>query len=978
VINSLRNKFYFCVLIALISFFSIVSFAQSVYTLKPDDSHAVYLTAEDFGAHGDGVSDDSDALQHAIDRAQKTLHHGIVFIPEGRYRLTKTIHVWAGIRLIGYGAKRPVFLLAPNTPGFQEGDGRYMLWFTDERTPEGQPIADASEFTFYSAASNLDFEIGPGNSAAVAARFNVAQHSFISHADFHLASGRAAIEQIGNQASDIHVYGGDFGIITGKTSPAWQFLLMDSSFEGQHIAAIRTQEAGFTLIRDRFADAPVAIEIPDGEVEQLYGRDLQMERISSVVLRAGDVKNLRSEITLENIACKSVRRFVEGTDAAAGVSIPGNSFVEEKFTLGLEIDASGRETGIALHHQERPLRGKPASWRSDVPALPPMADWVNVKSLGAKGDGGTDDTAILQRAIDTHTTLYFPSGRYRLSGSLRLRPDTALIGFSPFTTQFVLADADAHFQSAGPAMALLVAPRGGKNIVSGVGIATGNANPRAAGVEWKAGAQSLLDDVEFIRAHSEYISALESAVPAPPLFAQRVHVELDAQYPSLWIHDGGGGTFRGIWSHGGTAKAGLVIESTRTPGVIYQFSCEHHMRNEVRMDHSANWKIYDLQTEEENPEGADAVAIQLDHAHDLLFANTYMYRVSRNVLPKPYAVMARGSSGVVFDNVKVFSQTRLAFDNSAFDESSGVKVRAHHFVHFELTNLRQGAPLPLPSVFAPDAKLMQVATGFSNASGLTADGAGTIYFSDAAMHTIYRYDEATGKAEAIAKTPELSPMVLSFVTPSVLLAVNNEKSVTGVQTDTGAISAISGASSAKPGTTLLLPVGLHNEAVQLDWMLAHKGYVYRRGSNTARRSDLIPEPREYFYAPDSVTALMAGGTWRPLLQSSQLVAFAVGEEHYITDEDDAKTWMAKLEADDALSKRLFTERGGTAVVADRDGNVYLAGDQVYVYNRQGRQTGILEIPERPSSLCFGGRDHRTLFIGARGSLYAIRTNVSGK
>src|SRR5579872_3211733 len=82
---------------------TVISHAQSVYTQRPDDPLAVYLTAKDFGAHGDGVGDDSGALQHAIDRAQETLHHGIVFIPEGRYRLTKTVHVWAGIRLIGYG-----------------------------------------------------------------------------------------------------------------------------------------------------------------------------------------------------------------------------------------------------------------------------------------------------------------------------------------------------------------------------------------------------------------------------------------------------------------------------------------------------------------------------------------------------------------------------------------------------------------------------------------------------------------------------------------------------------------------------------------------------------------------------------------------------------------------------------------------------------------------------------------------------------
>jgi hypothetical protein len=293
-----------------------------------------------------------------------------------------------------------------------------------------------------------------------------------------------------------------------------------------------------------------------------------------------------------------------------------------------------------------------------------MRSWVNVQDLGAKGDGGTDDTAVLQQAIDAHVSLYFPSGFYRLTGSLHLRANTALIGFSPFTTQFILTDNDPHFQGEGSAIPLVIAPRGGTNIVSGIGFATGNANPRAAGVVWMAGATSLLDDVDFWRGRSEYVKALEPMAPVPLPPGQRPPMQLDAQYPSLWVKDGGGGILRGIWSHGGTAKAGLLIENTSTPGAIYQFSCEHHMRNEVRLDHVANWKIYDLQTEEENPEGQDAVPVELESAHDVLFANTYMYRVSRTVLPKGSAVLAHDSTGVEFDNVKVFSQTRLAFDNT--------------------------------------------------------------------------------------------------------------------------------------------------------------------------------------------------------------------------------------------------------------------------------------------------------------------------
>ncbi len=85
----------------------------------------------------------------------------------------------------------------------------------------------------------------------------------------------------------------------------------------------------------------------------------------------------------------------------------------------------------------------------------------------------------------------------------------------------------------------------------------------------------------------------------------------------------------------------------------------------------------------------------------------------------------------------------------------------------------------------------------------------------------------------------------------------------------------------------------------------------------------------------------------------------------------------KLENDGKLTTGVFAERGGTSIVSDTGGNVYIAGDQVYVYDREGKQVGILELPERPGSLAFGGPDGRTLYIGARSSVYSIRTAASG-
>ena len=106
--------------------------SQSYYPLKLDDPGAVYLTKDNFTVHADGLTDDSAAIQAAIDKVEADHGEGILFIPEGKYRITRTIYVWPSVRIIGYGATRPEFLLADNTPGYQQGIG-YMFFFAGGR-----------------------------------------------------------------------------------------------------------------------------------------------------------------------------------------------------------------------------------------------------------------------------------------------------------------------------------------------------------------------------------------------------------------------------------------------------------------------------------------------------------------------------------------------------------------------------------------------------------------------------------------------------------------------------------------------------------------------------------------------------------------------------------------------------------------------------------------------------------------------------
>ena len=987
---------------------SVIGAAQSVYLQRPDDPHAIEARPGFAGLHGDGIADDADALQAAINRVQETTGEGIVFLGEGRYRLSHTIYLWSGIRLIGYGQHRPTLLLAAHTPGFQQGHaflgtGRYMLQFASRRPSNNRPVLDANEFTFYSSVSNVNFEIGDGNPAAIAIRFHVAQHSFLAHMDIHVGNGRAGIEDVGNQAHDINIDGGEYGIVSKRTAPAWQFLLMDAHIRGQRIAAIHTEEVGMTLVRVELADAPVAVEISHGMAEQFYGRDLLLRNIRRAAIVLGDVTRQHHQITLEGVTCANVTRLLEGGEVATGwtpIPAPSRFFVEQKLTLGQEIGNDGREGAIALRHREAKLASAPALPPTDIPALPAVADWTNVKTLGVKGDGGSDDTVALQQAIDMHRVLYLPSGVYRLHGTLHLRPDTILIGLNPATTLLTLRESDPNFMGGGDSVPLVDTPRGGTAIITGVAVATGDVAPRVAGILWRAGPHSLIDDVNFPRGRGSAIAVLAPSFPKPPTAAASDSVKnvtdyKGTQFPSLWIRDGGGGVIRDVWTANTMARAGWRVEDTDTPGIAYQVSCEHHPHNEVQFAHAAHWTVYALQTEEESPDGTEATALELDNAHDITFANLFDYRVSRNVLPKIAAVLSRDSGSVRLENMHNFSQTRLAFDNSVSDETSSIRVRTHDFTTFTIgPQLRVGPPLPVPAAFEANAKLQKVAEGFNNATGLTASPEGDVFFTDAAHHRVYRWSEKTKQPVVISEDID-APQSSTFVAPATLLIIDNAKLVYALPAYGPGKALALPAGQEADGTTLLLPVGLHEDLATLERLVAGTGYIYAPRSNMAVTGFDEHEPRTFYYAPGTTIAVEGAGapgassaagprgaassigTWKPDLQAMQLAPFAVGASHLVASEDDDKVYRVHLATASRIESNVFAPRSGTSVVEDVAGNVYVAGAEVFVYDKTGHLTGTLAVPERPSSLAFGGKDHRTLFIGARSGLYAIRTAVPG-
>lgn len=939
---------------------------ESFYPVRLDDPEAVYLTAEDFGVVADGVADDSTALQAAVDSVAAKGQPGVLFVPGGRYRLGKTVYVWPGVRLIGYGADRPVFVLGEDTPGFQDGEGKYMLYFSGGRGREpNDPPRDANPGTFYSAASNIDIQIEAGNPAAVAIRFHVAQHCYLSHMTFNLGSAKAGLEDIGNVVEDLHFIGGQHAILTARSSPGWPILIIDCTFEGQAQTAITCEEAGLTVIRPRISNMPTAIAFVPDKPDQLWVSDARFENISDAALVISRDTNARTQVNLENVVCRDVPVLARLRETGKTVESPAPIYRVARFSHGLNLAGADADRAIKTTSECEPLESMPTPTAPDIARPPHARSWVNVKTLGVKGDGETDDTAALKEAIAHHNTLYLPMGVYRVTDTIELKPGTALIGLQPASTVLYVANETPGFADRETPRPVIEAPPGGTNILSGIGVYTGAVNRGAVGIKWMAGENSLVNDV---RLHGGHGTRLPGGVHDSRGQDHRGY--WDTQPASLWVADNGGGVFKNIWTPSPYARSGMLVSDTATPGRLYAMSAEHHVSNEVILRDVSNWRFYALQFEAEREESPGALPLLIENARDVLFANTFFYRVVSSFEPYPTAVRVVDPSGIRFRNVHIYSNSKVSYDSAVQDKSKGLEVRDPEFVVLDTSGVIDAGRDSTPeNIIAPGHRVEKLADGFQNISGPAVDGRGNLYFADPRKLRVYRWDVQRHKAVPVRTVPQ-RPEQLVFDRAGNLIVVAYEGDGTVLafdphDPDSEIVPLALQPAEPRPGSTPVLAVNR--------WM----------GDGEFMADSTLRKPHHYV-SPDGTVFIPAGEdfatgatTWGTklcdLMRAFSLAPAVTGERFYVTNELELRTWSFVAGEDGTLSDpRLFVEEGGEGVAVGPDGNVYLAAGQIRVFSPTGDSLGTIDVPQRPTALLFGGTDGKTLFITARSALYAVR------
>ncbi len=966
----------------------------SYYTEKPDDPEAVYFTPENFKISADGKTDVTAELQKAINDLKQEKNFGILFIPQGKYLISKTIYIPKAIRLIGYGQQRPEFILANNDPLYQKeppddkGHAVYMFWFTSRSMESNDTsVPDASAGTFYSAFSNINLSTGTGNPAAVALRIHFAQHSFISHCDIHIGDSKAGIFDVGNFMQDVRFFGGDYGILTTKTSPGWQFTMLDTWFEDQKKAAIYTQEAGLTIIRMQAENVPHVVEIRPDYWEKLFMQDCRFSDVKESAVVISDENNAYNSISLLNIDCKNVPVLASYRKSGTTTAGKGKLYKVDKFVYGLQIDSLGAIPVNKTTLDMEALTSLPDPVPSDIPDLPPMSEWVNLKTLGAVGDDSTDNTDVLQKAIDEHRVIYIPQGWYRITRPVKLKANTVMIGLSPIATQLIIHDNTPAFSGFGSPVPMLEVPGGGNAIITGIGISTGDYNSRALACKWMGGPGSYMNDVKFLGGHGDMDRGpVQPYVRRPRTFTRESRIRpgtdpaWDRQYWSLWITDGGGGVFSDIWTASTYAVNGIYVDNTKTPGKIYELSVEHHVRNEVRFNKVSNWKVYALQCEEESRESPDCQPIEIEASHHLLFANLYTFRVIRMTTPYPWAVRTWNSHDIEVLNFHNYTQIKYTTTNSFYDINSDTQVRP-----WEFARLHIGDRLPPRK---ESGRVEEIAKGFEFADGACSDSKGNVYFCESRLKRIYKWSAQDGNVSLVADF-QWEPQSLACDSKDNLLVVFRYDPQPGYMID-GKQEAFhnppdaSGTSFSGWGNSgfaiRVYSINPDNPEESIQKLPMQKmgsvDPVYKAlyPSNRWRDSHdfneiSVAKPEECYVAPDGRTIIPV---CYDLARACALVGAFPGKPLYATNEYDKRVVRFDVDVMGYVSHlTYFAEKGEFSTAVDKDGNVYVADGNIYVFNPEGKQIDYIEIPERPTTITFGGKEHNTLFVTTSGMLFKV-------
>jgi gluconolactonase len=271
-------------------------------------------------------------------------------------------------------------------------------------------------------------------------------------------------------------------------------------------------------------------------------------------------------------------------------------------------------------------------------------------------------------------------------------------------------------------------------------------------------------------------------------------------------------------------------------------------------------------------------------------------------------------------------------------------------------------------VLAPGARVTKLAGDFAFTEGPACDAAGNVYFTDQPNDRILKWG-IDDKLSTFMQ-PSGRSNGLCFDAEGNLWACADEKNelwkIDPAGKATVVVKDYQGKLLNAPNDLWIAPGGgvyFSDPFYKRDYW--NRGPMEQDGQHV------------YYLAPDHQRLIRVTSD---LEQPNGLIGTRDGKTLYVADIKAKKTYAFDVQPDGTLAgKRLFCEMGSDGMTIDSEGNIYLTGNGVFVFDPSGKQIAHIPVEgERwTANVCFGGADRQTLFITASKGLYAIRTRVKG-
>ena len=549
----------------------------------------VDVAAAPFRADATGERDSTQALQRAIEFARDA--QMVCFFPLGTYTVSDTLVLRHGIHMRSHRAtfmnnlnmpcvlvgsrkgegtpdySRPRIVLRENSPGFGKPETTKAViehWLYQVKrftidTTKGRGGGGSLMNTMF---VNIDVVIGRGNPGATGMHICSCEGSAVQDVTIDATHGHTGIEgATGNGGSwaNVTVIGGRIGLdLRGWTppTPTMEGITLVNQTQAAIVSACRGPLTAVGLKITSRIPGPVIVGQerwgPFDAGMSIVDSEITFDRRSLKGKKATAISSARS-VYLNNV-------YVRGADRVVAGVLPGDprgwTHVSE-FALGkVKTPVKGLDLSAPIYIDGKKVRGPhqdvgtdaapPADlqsghlWSRDFPTWE-LGEAANVKAppYNAKGDSFADDTQALQRAVDENEIVFLPKGYYRVTRTLKLKPNTKLIGIAQHLSVIMARDPEGWFgDSANPKPLVETADsKDADTVIAFVGIRfpmevknsfTGTALPVYA-LKWSCGRKSIF--------RSNVIAPLR-------VFGfkrSKVHKQVPMVRPSVLITGNGGG-----------------------------------------------------------------------------------------------------------------------------------------------------------------------------------------------------------------------------------------------------------------------------------------------------------------------------------------------------------------------------------------------------------------------------------------------------